>query len=80
MASRKGKKNLHLPQIETSATRCPKCRSTERDHYSRRRVVPYYGADPDGCPCTRVVFRWTRCLACGQARIDKFYENITPTE
>jgi hypothetical protein len=68
------------PEVETTATRCPACGSTERERYTRSTSQAFAGIGPDGAPFTHVVRRWTRCAACGQARVDRSLENRLPPE
>jgi hypothetical protein len=63
--------------VTVSASRCPSCGSTEREKYHRTDETPYCGPPRDDGPATHLVRRWTRCLSCGQNRIDRFYENRT---
>ena len=69
-----GSKNAKLAHAEGKATRCPQCGSTRRAPYTSRVEQAYEGIDPDGQPYTHIVRRRTRCLACGQHRIDRHYE------
>jgi len=73
----KGTSNQSHPAAAARLSRCPKCQSTERGPYTRTTKQAHAGVDPDGHPYTHVVRRWTRCLACGQSRIDRTYENRT---
>jgi len=70
-----GAKTQPRPEAVAVPTRCPVCGSTERKPYTQTRVQEWAGTDPDGHPYTHIVRRWTACAACGQARIDRVYEN-----
>ena len=56
-------------------TRCPVCGSSDRGPYNRVTETLCATAAPDGNPATHIVRRWTACKSCGQARIDRSYEN-----
>lgn len=58
-------------------TRCRQCDSTDREPYDRKTETEYRGLDPSGNACTHIIRRWTKCANCGQARIDRTYENRT---
>ncbi len=60
--------------IDVPASRCPICQSTRRSEYEGRMVQPYAGMQ-NGSPYTHIVRRRTRCLDCGQVRIDRTFEN-----
>lgn len=77
----KGAKTAARPTIEASPSRCQAegCGSTEREPYSQTREQPYAGIH-DGQPYTHIVRRWTVCSTCGQARVDKTYENRPKTK
>lgn len=62
------------PQVDGRLTCCPKCKSTNRSKYSNRRAIAH-GVVIDGITFTHVVWRNTKCLDCGQARVDKHHEN-----
>ena len=63
------------PQVQAALTRCPACGSTDRESYSGTLAQEYGGITPDGKPHTHIVRRRTACRACGQCRVDRFYEN-----
>ena len=64
------------PAVVTVPTsRCPKCDSTERTPYFGCTEQEHDGVDEKGRPFTHIVRRRTRCLNCGQARIDRSHEN-----
>ena len=71
----KGAKTQSRPVSDGQPTRCPACGSTERTPYSQTKKQPHGGVDAAGKPYTHVVRRWTACAACGQARVDRTYEN-----
>ena len=56
---------------------CPRCRSTSREPYDKVRERAIAGRTVDGHAYTHVVWRKTKCKACGQARIERHYENRT---
>jgi hypothetical protein len=62
------------PQVESGKSRCPKCNSTTRKPYANTRAVESPGMI-NGKPYTHVVFRYTNCKKCGQARVDRTCEN-----
>jgi len=70
-----GSQNVTRDQAEAKPSRCKACDSTEREAYTKTDVQEFGGQDPNGRPFTHIVRRWTRCAACGQARIDLSYEN-----
>lgn len=61
--------------VTVAASRCAACGSTERAPYSNTRELDHGGTTTDGQDFTHVVWRSTRCLKCGQARVDKTFEN-----
>ena len=61
------------PQVETEATRCPKCGSTQRDGYFGTTTVEFEG-EFNGRAYKRIVSRRTACVDCGQHRIDRTYQ------
>lgn len=63
------------PVVAGDPTRCPSCGSTEREPYNNTREHDFAGLDDHGRPYTHVVWRRTRCRACGQSRDDRFREN-----
>lgn len=65
-------------QVQLTASRCPKCGSTERTNYHNKSETEYRG-QWKGEPCTHLVRRRTECLACGQHRVDIVPENRTQT-
>jgi hypothetical protein len=71
----KGAKTQPRPVAQTQPSRCPVCDSTERKPYTQTRTQEYPGIDADGQAYTHILRRWTACAECGQARIDRTYEN-----
>lgn len=74
MGRRRGAKNIAHVYVEVNPSRCPVCHSTKRAPYDRAPHVVESSGMHDGRPYNRVVFRYTKCLVCGQARCDKHYE------
>lgn len=68
-----GAKTQKLPQAEAVPSAC-RCGSTEREPYFNKREVPINGVTPEGRTYNVVVWRRTRCKACGQQRDDKSFE------
>lgn len=66
---------LERPHSVAHVSRCPACGSTDREKYQRATEQAYSGTDPQGNPYTHIIRRWTKCAKCGQARIDRHYEN-----
>jgi len=62
------------PVVVVEPSRCKKCGSTDREHYSHTTVRDIAGVRPDGMAYSKIFWRRTRCQNCGQARIDKTYE------
>lgn len=62
------------PVVTVEPSRCPECGATDREDYNNTVTREIPGVLPDGRPYCRVTWRRTRCLACGQHRIDKTYE------
>lgn len=60
---------------EASASRCPRCDSTERSEYHGTTERQISGTDSTGKPYTHVIWRRTTCTACGQQRVDRSYQN-----
>lgn len=71
----KGSRNKQHDQTDGELTRCRKCGSTEREPYFWKTVTPHKGLLTSGQPYTHIIRRLTRCLACGQSRIDRHHEN-----
>jgi len=68
-------KRTRRSDVTTYATRCQKCQSTERERY-KKSVTTKVGGIHDGKPYTHFKRCWTRCKACGQARVDRIFENL----
>ena len=66
--------NPKTPIVQMEQSRCPTCGSTERGDYYNCVASEHSGIDPSGRPYTHVIRRRTKCI-CGQARIDRSYEN-----
>lgn len=63
---------------DTTATRCRKCGSTERESYQQKHEIPAAGQlAPDGKPASHIKLQWTKCKSCGQSRVDRTYLNRT---
>lgn len=62
--------------VDVPASRCPICNSTERSDYLDRTGQEIEGLDSDGKPYDLIVRRRTRCLGCGQLRIDRTFELV----
>ena len=72
----KGSQTAKRDHVLGELTRCRACGSTDREPYSQTHVTAYSAIHPQtGKPYTHIVRRWTACSACGQARIDYYYEN-----
>jgi hypothetical protein len=61
--------------VTVDASRC-RCGSTARKRYYKTVDQHYSGITAAGKPYNKIIRRWTRCSDCGQARIDKTYENV----
>lgn len=71
-----GSKNNPVDTVEAKATRCKECGSTEREKYFNRREFESAGVDVHtGEPYTHTVWRRTKCMNCGQHRVDRHREN-----
>jgi len=68
-----GSKNIRTEAV-AEVSRCPQCGSTEREKYENPTEIEQGGVR-DGKPFTHIVWRSTRCVACGQSRRDRTYEN-----
>lgn len=65
------------PVSEGTLTRCknPDCLSTDREKYFGTPIIhEITGVDAGGKPYNRKVMKRTRCKACGQQRLDSFFE------
>jgi hypothetical protein len=70
-------KQTPKPVSEGTLTRCKnkECLSTDREKYFGTPIVhEISGVDPDGKPYNRKVMKRTRCKACGQQRLDSYFE------
>jgi hypothetical protein len=67
------KTNLPTVEIIVKKTECPVCGSTKRDEYNHTRTLEYASVI-EGKEYSKVIWRNTKCLDCGQSRIDKAYE------
>lgn len=74
-----GARNHQIEHAEGQLTRCPKCGSTARGPYGQRLVQQRIGVDASGQPYTQIVRRRTKCLDCGQHRMDRHVE-FTPAK
>lgn len=70
-----GKPNHQVAHATAVVTACPACGSTEREPYYNRREMAAGGVDSAGKPYTHVIWRRTKCAACGQVRDDRHFEN-----
>lgn len=70
------------PVTTVEESRCPRpeCQSTRRGSYYGTTEQEHRGLDDDGKPYTHIVRRRTKCLDCGQGRIDRTYENRAEAE
>jgi hypothetical protein len=60
--------------VQVSPSRCASCGSTRRAPYHRVTRQHFAGNTREGEPYNVIVRRHTRCLDCGQARVDRSYE------
>ena len=70
----KGSKGGTIETITVEPSRCPLCGSTRRSDYYGKTEQAFRG-EHHGQPFTHIVRRRTKCLNCGQLRVDRFYEN-----
>jgi hypothetical protein len=73
MARTKGAKNAPKIVNTVDPSRCRVCQSTRREDYEKKTVQDLSG-ERDGQPYNRIVYRPTRCLDCGQSRVDRTFE------
>lgn len=59
--------------VDVQLSQCPRCESTRRSEYLDRHLQEYSGTTM-GRKYNRIVRRRTRCLDCGQLRIDRAFE------
>lgn len=71
----KGAPNKQVDQVVAEPSRCKTCHSTDREAYHAKQEIESPGVDLAGKPYTHVIWRRTKCLTCGQHRIDRTYEN-----
>jgi predicted nucleic-acid-binding Zn-ribbon protein len=69
-----GRKSQAAEIAEASPSRCPKCGSTEREPYWKKREVEASGTTADGHVFDTIVLRWTKCAHCRQTRVDRSHE------
>lgn len=74
MGRPKGSRTVERVVAVVQPSVCPACGSSDREPYNRPLTVVECAGEYNGRPYTRVVFRVTRCRACGQHRYDKSYE------
>lgn len=68
----RGSPNRQVEQVDVPASSCTKCGSTRRGAYFNRRDVQLQGVCPrTGTAFTKIVYRRTACLDCGQHRDDR---------
>lgn len=60
--------------VNVHPSRCRVCGSTDRVGY-HNTVIQEFAGIADGRSYTHIVLRRTNCAGCGQARIDKTFEN-----
>jgi len=60
--------------VNVEPSRCKRCGSTRRSDYYGKTEQAHRG-EYNGRPYTHIVRRRTKCVDCGQLRIDRFYEN-----
>ena len=70
----KGSKQTVPDFVNVEPSRCKRCGSTRRSDYYGKTEQAFRG-EHNGRPFTHIVRRRTRCLDCGQLRIDRAYES-----
>jgi len=70
----KGSKNKKRDVVVADLTHCASCGSTDREAYHGISELDHNGIDPQGNPYNRVTWKRTKCSACGQNRVDQFFE------
>lgn len=60
--------------VTVAPSRCRKCQSTDRTPYTNTVERAIEGLQ-DGQPYTHILWRATKCAACGQSRRDRCFEN-----
>jgi hypothetical protein len=76
----KGAQTVARVAADVLPSRCPKCQSTAREPYAGHPRVADLSGMHDGQPFNRIVYRNTRCTACGQARVDREWRYEPPAE
>lgn len=71
--SRKGRPNVKQV-IVWEPSQCPSCGSSDRAEYEGVRRTPCSKTLADGRVVTAILRRRTKCLSCGQIRIDRSFE------
>tara|TARA_R100000808_G_C2086801_1_gene108669 strand:- start:65 stop:397 length:333 start_codon:yes stop_codon:yes gene_type:complete len=67
----KGAKNKDVLIVDTEATSCPTCGSSNRAAYWGKMRRDLSGTTPDGRIFEAITYRRTRCGDCGQHRVDR---------
>jgi len=62
------------PTVDAPRSACVQCGSRDRTPYHNTRRIESAGVDRDGLPYSAIVLRYTKCVACGQLRIDRSHE------
>lgn len=72
----RGSRNIARDEVDVIGSRCKRCGSSNRTPYqSDPTTLDYCGTDPiTGRPYNQIIWRRTACGDCGQARVDKCYE------
>jgi len=71
---KKAAKKKPAVTITLVASRCPVCQSERRERYFKTTTQAFAG-EYEGRRFSHIIRRWTRCLDCGQVRIDRSYED-----
>lgn len=72
-----GSKNKQRDEVTVHISSCKTCGSTEREKYTNPQVMEQEGFLPNGQQYNQITWRNTRCLRCGQARVDRFFEMVS---
>ena len=67
----RGSKNKKLKVVDTEATSCPRCGSTNRAAYWGKNRRELSGQLADGRIFEGITYRRTKCEDCGQHRVDR---------
>jgi len=67
----RGSSSFERDLVDAPVSRCARCGSTERLDYRNVETIHGEGRDPQGRPYTAVELRPTKCISCGQSRIDR---------